>query len=70
MDWGDNTNTAREDFAACRIVMLCVSSIDAICVCMIILSSIMCLSNFGKGLKEILIKQNLVADSTQLSEII
>lgn len=42
---------------------------DEITLILIIISTIKCLLNFGKGLREILIKQNEANNATQLAEI-
>lgn len=52
------------------VIFFFVASLDIIVLILIIISSIKCMLNFEKGLKEILLKQALANEiSAQLSEL-
>lgn len=59
-------------YKSSRFIIMSVAILDEIILVMIGITSIMCIRNFGKGLKEMLIKQNIVTNknniTTQLSE--
>ena len=62
-----------EEYKSCIYIIAAVGILDEIILILIILSTIMCVTNFGKGLKEMLLKQqqalNLNSSVTQLSEM-
>jgi hypothetical protein len=52
------------------IIFLAVIVLDSIILILIVISSVKCIKNFGKGIKEILIKQAQANESnTQLTEV-
>ncbi len=70
-DFKEISNASYQEYRGCLIIIFLVGLIDEIVLILIIITTIMCISNFNKGLKEMLIKQNQVANSsTQLSETI
>ena len=67
----DYDKIAYDQYTGCFIIIFFVGVIDAVILIMVIITTIMCLTNFNKGLKEMLIKQNQVtSSSTQLSDLI
>jgi hypothetical protein len=59
-------------YKGCIMIIAAVGILDEIILILIIVSTIMCVNNFGKGLKEMLLKQQLALNSssvTQLSEM-
>ena len=60
-----------EQYTGCLIIIFLVGLIDEAILIMMIITTIMCVFNFNKGLKEMLIKQSQVATSSaQLSEVV
>ncbi len=58
-------------YKECIIIIAGVAILDEIILILITFSTFKCIRNFGKGLKEMLIKQNQALNSsTQLSESI
>ena len=59
-----------ENYMTYVVILFSVASLDIIILILIIISSIKCMLSFGKGLKEILVKQALANEiSAQLSEL-
>jgi hypothetical protein len=60
-----------KQYKGCILIIAAVGILDEIILLLIVLSTIMCVRNFGKGLKEMLIKQQALNSSsvTQLSDL-
>lgn len=58
-----------EQYRGVMWIMLGGGCLNLLTLIMLTLSTVMCILNFGKGLKEMLIKQNQGTNSTQLSEM-
>jgi amino acid permease len=59
-----------EDYETFVAIIIASTILDTIVFIFVTLSALVCVSNFGKGLKEILIKQALANETnTQLTEI-
>jgi hypothetical protein len=63
------TESIRSTFKSSVILILVVGIMNEIVLIGIIVSTIKCTLNFGKGLKEILIKQSLAKDSLPMNDL-
>jgi hypothetical protein len=59
-----------KQYKGCILIIAAVGILDEIILLLIVLSTVMCVKNFGKGLKEMLVKQQALNSSTvtQLSD--
>ena len=59
-----------KQYKGCILIIAAVGILDEIILLLIVVSTIMCVKNFGKGLKEMLVKQQALNSSsvTQLSD--